>query len=128
MPTKTQASENISVRLPADIRQRLEKDAAAHRVSFSRALINRLTENMDGPSWRAIDHIAADLRVVSDRQHAVNLMGDLLRAVDNLLGALARGDQQQIETATIDTRKAVDVINLTAQLDLRRAHTTGQKT
>ena len=124
----SQPSVTISVRLPADIKRRVEHLAAANKHTFSRALVDLLAENMDGPSWRTIDQIAADLRVIIERQHAVNMMGDLLRAVDRLLGALARADQREIETATIDTRKAVEVINLQAQLDLRRAHTTGTRT
>jgi predicted transcriptional regulator len=125
MRAKIKALRSISVRLPGDIKQRVDKIAADNRLTFSRALTNLLAENIDGPSWRAIDQIAADLRVVSDRQHTQNLLGDLTRATDNLLKALALGDQSQIEVTTIDARRAVDMINREAQFDIRRAHTTG---
>jgi hypothetical protein len=127
MQTKAPAAEAISVRLPIDIKLRVEKLAAAQRINFSRALVNLLAENIEGPSWREIDAIAADLRVASQHQHKVNLLGDLTRATDNLLGAIARADKQQIELAVIDARRVVDVVDLVAKLDVRRAHTTGAR-
>jgi hypothetical protein len=116
-----------SVRLPSDVDNRVVAYAKANRCPYTRAVIDILSENLAGPSWRGIDQIAADLRVAAERQHALNLTGDLLRAVDALLGALGRSEPQQIEQAIIDTRKTVDVINLEAQRDLRRVRTTGKR-
>jgi hypothetical protein len=117
----------FNLRLPPDLKQRLDKAARGKGRTLTAEILQRLQATFTDFPTRTLEEIADQLMPAVEMNHAENVLGDLLRALDAWHDARRANYPVAIERTTIDLDRAAQVADLTVQQAARRRHTTGAR-
>jgi len=134
MPRKPTAIVQYKLRIREALRRRIEAAAKARRVSANAEMAQRLEQSFEQREHVSVALSASSLEVITARLgellHAINVQGDLLRAVEELLAAIEESKMQkrpEVEAAAAKVKRVTTMIDLEAKALARRAHTTGER-
>ena len=118
---------DYKLRISGDLRQRIERAAAASGVERQREMARRLRGSFDYGPTRTLEEIAGDMDAVWARYgkvfHDLSARGDLVRATEVLVEAveqLPAATQKPLKEAIERVKAATSVINMEATAAMRR--------
>ncbi len=134
MPRKPTAIVQYKLRIREALRRRIEAAAKARRVSANAEMAQRLEQSFEQQEHVSVALSACSLEVITARLgellHPINVQGDLLRAVEELLAVVEESKMQkrpEVEAAVTKVKRVTTMIDLEAKALARRAHTTGER-